>query len=461
MLTWVPKITAGNGPKYLAIAEALASDIRTGPLKPGDRLPPQRALAKALGVDLTTITRAFNEARRMGLIDANSGRGSFVRGAANAPASPAQPQSAIIDLSMNMPPQPIEARLRERIQEGIAKILAQPQGLLLLNYQESVGALPDRAAAARWLSPRLGPVPIERIAVTSGAESALYAILRLLAQPGDMICSPSLTYPGLLAIAERLKLRLAPILQDDDGLVPEALEEACERDKPKAIYCIPTISNPTTATMPQARREAVADIARRYGVAIIEDDAYATLPRNAPSPIATLAPDITWYVTTLSKCASPALRTAYVATPGLGETMSLAGEIRALTLMAPPLMTALASSWILDGTLDAITSAIREESSARQTIARRILTGHAFQAHPDGHHIWLSLPARWRQSDFNLCARQSGLALVPSDAFAIGDAPDAIRVSLGAAPDQNTVERGLKLLATVLSQGPNTLSSIV
>jgi DNA-binding transcriptional MocR family regulator len=155
------------------------------------------------------------------------------------------------------------------------------------------------------------------------------------------------------------------------------------------------------------------------------------------------------------------LRTAYVATPGLAETLRLAAEIRAMSLMMPPLMAALASKWILDGTLDAITAAIREESAARQSIAGRVLQGLEFQAHPEGHHLWLTLPERWRRADLNLYARQSGLALVPSEAFAVGPAPDAIRVSLGAAQNQAVLERGLNLLATVLSHGPSALSSIV
>jgi DNA-binding transcriptional MocR family regulator len=132
-----------------------------------------------------------------------------------------------------------------------------------------------------------------------------------------------------------------------------------------------------------------------------------------------------------------------------------------MSLMMPPLMAALASKWILDGTLGAITAAIREESAARQAIARRVLRGQEFQAHPEGHHLWLTLPERWRRADLNLHARQSGLALVPSEAFAVGPAPDAIRVSLGAAQNQVLLDRGLNLLATVLSRGPSALSSIV
>jgi DNA-binding transcriptional MocR family regulator len=455
----MPQIESAKGPKYLAIAEALRADVRAGRLEPGHRLPPQRLLAEALGVDLTTVTRAFNEARRMGLIDAKAGRGSFVRPQGRDGFAPTE--SPLIDLSMNMPPQPPEAKLRDRIQDGIARVLASPHGMLHLSYQESAGARPDRAAAAHWLEARLGPVPVDRVVVTGGAQTALYAIVRVLARPGDAICVPTLTYPGLRAIAEQLKVRLVPVAMDQEGFDPDALEEICAREGPRAVYCVPTIHNPTTATMSPRRRQAIAGVARRHGVPIIEDDAYGVLPRQAPKPVAALAPEITWHIATLSKCVTPALRTAYVVTPLLADTLRLTAEIRAMALMMPPLMAALASAWILDGTLDAITEAIRQESAARQAIARRVLQGIPFQAHPDGHHLWLTLPDRWRQADLTIHARQSGLALVPSEAFAVGIAPDAIRVSLGAARDRSELERGLSLLASVLSSGPGALSSIV
>ena len=195
MLSWMPQLKNGSGPKYLAIAEALLADVQSGRLKPGHRLPPQRQLAKELGVDLTTVTRAFNEARRMGLIEANTGRGSYVRGKAPEQDNVAPAGSPIIDLSMNMPPQPPAAKLRERIQEGIAGVLSSPHGLMHLHYQESVGAGPDRTAAARWLGARLGSVPVDRVVVTGGAQTALYADRRGSGQgramPSACLISPT------------------------------------------------------------------------------------------------------------------------------------------------------------------------------------------------------------------------------------------------------------------------------
>src|SRR5205823_4227486 len=149
---------------------------------------------------------------------------------------------------------------------------------------------------------------------------------------------------------------------DGHGIVPAALEDLCVKARPKAIYLVPTIDNPTTATLPLRRREEVIAIARRHGLAIIEDDAYGSLPFEAPPAMAALAPDLTWHIATLSKCATPALRVAYVVAPDVTCVFRLAGEMRATSLMAPPLMTGLATRWIQDGTLVAITAAIRRES---------------------------------------------------------------------------------------------------
>ncbi|WP_244470486.1 GntR family transcriptional regulator, partial [Microvirga vignae] len=135
MLSWMPQLEKGSGPKYRAIAGALLADVQSGRLKPGHRLPPQRQLAKELGVDLTTVTRAFNEARKMGLIEANTGSGSYVRRRVPDREEVAPAGSPVIDLSMNMPPQPPEARLREHIQDGIAGVLSSPHGLMHLHYQ--------------------------------------------------------------------------------------------------------------------------------------------------------------------------------------------------------------------------------------------------------------------------------------------------------------------------------------
>ena len=460
--SWNPTIAGDAGPKYLAIVKALAEDIRAGRLSPGVRLPPQRALARHLNVDLTTVTRAFNEARRTGLIDATAGRGSFVRGPERKVAEARKPDPAgSVDFSMNMPPQPVAARLAERMETGLSRLAGSAGFLDRMQYQDSAGNMADRAAAAQWLGQRLGSLPVQRVLVAGGAQVVLAAVLASIAKAGDAVCVPMLTYPGLRMAAERRGVRLVPVACDDDGLDPDAFLERCEAERPRALYVVPTLDNPTTATLPPARRERIAQIARAHGVVIIEDDAYGALPLDAPAPIAALAPDITWHVATLSKCVSPGLRIAYVAVPGTNEAVRLAAELRAINMMASPLTAALASQWIAGGELDAIVASIRQENGLRQAIARETLHGLDVRANPCGHHLWLRLPEPWRRDEFGAHARHLGLSVILSDAFAVGSAPEAIRVSLGAAPDAETLRYGLSLLATLLAHPPGAISTVV
>jgi DNA-binding transcriptional MocR family regulator len=449
MSAWRPRLVESAGLKYLGIAEALEADVRAGRIQPGDRLPPQRAVAQALGVDLTTVTRAFNEARRRGLITAHPGRGSFVR----IDAEPGRLGPApLIDLSMNSPPQPAAANFRRAIPEALAALLASPRGMLHLHYQESAGSEADRLAAAVWLGRRMDAVDPGRILVAGGAQAALFAICQSQFQSGDAVAAGSVTYPGLKAVAAQLGLATLALAVDDGGIVPDAFDAVCRERPPRALYVIPSIDNPTTASLSEDRRRRLAAIARRHSVLIIEDDPYAPLRPEVTPPFASLAGDITWHIATLSKCATPALRVAYVIAPNPALALRLAGALRATTLMSPPLMTALATRWIADGALEPITAAIRRENGERQKLAAAILGRTRFAADPHGHHLWLPMPSRWRAADFAERADRSGVAIVPGPVFSIDATAEAVRISLGVAPDQATLEDGLTLLADLLAE---------
>ena len=124
----------------------------------------------------------------------------------------------------------------------------------------------------------------------------------------------ALTFPGIKAAAAQLGVRLVGVAMDDDGVRPDALDEACRKHKPKAVYLVPTLHNPTTATMGPARRKAVADIIRKRDTILIEDDVYGPLEPPA-SPIANLIPERTYLAASSPKCIAPALRVAYLLAP--------------------------------------------------------------------------------------------------------------------------------------------------
>lgn len=460
MSVWIPDVAGRDGPIYLSVVEAMAEAIAAGDLRPGERLPTHRALAQALGVDLTTVTRAYAEARRRGLLDATVGRGTFVRPAA-APARPAE--AGPVDLAMNLPPLP--ADLPERLQQSLARLIGQADPASLLSYRSGAGTAEERAAGAAWLRPSLGEVDPARLVVSPGAQPALLAALGLLAEPGELILADGLTYPGLRSAAAQRGLRLLGLPADAQGLDPEALAAACREHRPKALYCIPTMQNPTAVTMPAERRQAIAAVLRRHGLPVIEDDAYGLLPARPIPALASFAPELAIHIATLSKVLSPALRLAYVTAPDAAATGRLAAALRANVLMASPLLTGLVTAWHGDGTSGAVLAGIRSEAAARQALARDILPASLIQAHPEGLHLWLRLPAPWDRRDFIAhLRRERGLAAVPSDAFAVGPAPapDAVRLALGAAPTRAALEHALRAVAGALrAEAPVPYSEIV
>src|SRR5258706_10245096 len=209
MTDWMPNLAASDKPRYLAIADAIAQDIRSGRLGASDRLPPQRQLARRLDIDFTTVARGYVEAQKRGLIESRVGRGTFVLKSAKRRRSPMARHPEIVDLSMNLPPEPDDPELLDRMQDGLE---ALGRDLVsLLRYQDFGGVRTDKDAASNWLS-RRGLVPTQdRLFIAPGAHPALLGIMGLLAKTGEVILSEELTYPGARSIAAQLGLKLVGV----------------------------------------------------------------------------------------------------------------------------------------------------------------------------------------------------------------------------------------------------------
>jgi DNA-binding transcriptional MocR family regulator len=451
-MDWIPTISEREGPLYQRIVGALESDIAAGRLVRGQQLPTHRALAGTLGIDLTTVTRAYREARRRGLVEAQVGRGSFVSETTVRPAS-ASAAEIRIDLSMNVPPHPLEAQLDDRILQGLEAIRQKSGLTAFLNYLPPGGSDRERQTAARWLRARVPQATAERIVVYPGTQAILFNLLMRLAGRDDIVLTEASTFPGMKAAAARLGIRLVGVAMDREGVLPDELKAACRVHKPRAVYLIPTLHNPTTATLPPERRTAIAAIIRAAGTVLIEDDAYGLLDPSA-SPIANLFPERTYLATTLSKCIAPALRVSYLLTPDTAAREEMCARLQAAAQMPPPLMVALVTHWIESGVAERIIAAIRNEAIARQQLAARALRGAVYSAGRAGHHLWLGLPSEGREG-FAAQLLQNGLAVVGSEAFAASPhAPDAVRVSLGAARNRAELVEGLQLLASALRTQP-------
>jgi DNA-binding transcriptional MocR family regulator len=455
--SWAPLLADREGPKYLAIADAIAADITAGRLAPGDRLPPQRDLAKRLKLDFTTVARGYVEAGKRGLTESAVGRGTFIRRQAMV-AGNAPPRRSRADFAMNMPPEPDDPALLARMREGVARVGADLDSLL--RYQGFGGSPLDRDAASAWLGRRALVPSQERIFLTPGAHGALVGIFSLLAKAGDVILCERITYPGVRAIAAQLGLHLVGVEMDGDGVIPEALEAAIRASEPKAIYLNPTLQNPMTITIPEMRRAALCEIARRRRVPIVEDDAYGFIPTHGPPPLASIAPDICWHIAGLAKCIGAGLRLAYVIAPDARAAWSFNSAMRALCVMASPICAAIATRWIDDGTADQILRFIRAESIARERIAAQKLEPGTYLSDPLSFNLWLPMRMGWTRSAFAAHVRGTGLGVVTSDAFTAAGAPsEAVRVGLGGPVTRAQVERGLEFMAHALESPPEAVAT--
>ena len=446
-------------PAYLLIADIIADGINSGEFQPRDRLPPLRDLAALLAINYTTATRGYAEARRRGLIDSRPGMGSFIRG--KVPSVPLNGGSSY-EMTMNSPIEPGE-ELAQAIAAGAINLFTQKNILALLRYQDFGGLADDKAMAKVWLEKQLPPVSIDEILVTPGIHSALVGLLTLLCRHGGSVCVSDLIYPGLKAIASQLNITLQSLPCDEDGPLPRAFEHQCQTGNIRALYVNPTIQNPTTLTLPLRRREALADVALRYSIPVIEDEAYAALATQHIASFSELIPELTWYLTGMSKCCGPGLRTAFVKGPGKRNTQLLAGALRALNVMASPLTNALAAQWIQEGTADRVLQSVRAESTIRQKIAANILKEFSYRATPEGFHLWLLLPRHfnWNPAEMAVQLRDLGVSAVSSAAFCTdNNPPDAIRICLGGAWSREVCTENLHTLAHVM-RNPLNFGSVI
>jgi DNA-binding transcriptional MocR family regulator len=335
-----------------------------------------------------------------------------------------------------------------------AAALSREVGLArYLTYRPAAGTDEERAAAAAWMCTRLPGLDAGRLVISSGTQTALAALLGRLTKRGDVVLTETLTYPGFRSAAALLGVEVAGVAMDRHGVKPDALAAAIKRHRPRLVYLTPAIHNPATASMTAARRREVAAVLTKANAVLIEDDAYGRLDRESAT-LASLIPERTYLAASLSKCVAPGLRVSFVAAPDRAAAGALAEALRAVTQMPAPLTTALAIRWLQDGSADAIIAAVRTEVAFRQKLAAKALAGHTFAAHRHGHHIWLSLPERWNLAEFAGHVQRRGLTVVTSDAFSVGPAPHAIRISLGAVPGRADLVRGLAMLAAALDASP-------
>lgn len=453
-MKWISEVRRLKGPRYLAIADAVTRAIDGGELLNGARLPTHRSLANQLEIDVTTVTRAYSEIQRRGLAEARVGQGTFVL--ASLPDSPASALMAannvpFVDLSHNFPVgAPPLPNLRELANE-VARDLDYGA---LLGRQSDIGTASHRAAGAAYLETLGVKAGSDDIVVCAGAQHGIAIAFAALTEPGESILMEATTFYGARTAARILGRNIVPVAMDDDGLLPDALEEALRSSDAKVLYCAPTLHNPTTTIMPAARRKTLTKICERYKIAVIEDDVYGFLLSPRREPLAARLGSQSIYITSFSKSCGPGFRLGYMRVPEQWRR-AVGTALRATTLMAPPIEAEIAARLVRSGLIEQLEDAQRTRNAERQGIVDQAFRGLDYSSNGNAFHVWLRMPAGWQSEVFAAEAKLRGVGVSPAAYFNLDprNARDAVRVCLSAAESNDVLKRAAKVLADLMAGG--------
>jgi len=463
---WIPDLSQFPGPKYLSLTRALREAIRSGALPPGTQLPTVRDLAWDLHVTPGTVSRAYQMATQEGLLAATVGRGTFV--AARAPRL-GPTQSLFQERDLASEPWLVDFRSPQLPDVGQGAAFAQALQRIAADlghswddYPTQRGEAPLRAAIVDWLSDRqMGQIRAEDIALTHGGQNALLLIF-LCCLRGDrpVILAEDLAYPGIRHAARLVRAEVVGIELDDEGMVPDALEAACRRHSAQVLVLTPEAQNPTACRMSAARRAAIIEIARRYDLQVVEDDCYSVAESDLPC-LRALAPERCWYVGSLSKSISAALRFGFVVCPpGMGEAGRLTAQHGFFALARP--VSDLCLDLLRSGAAHEIRRGVQAEFSARLTHMVSALDGYRLSWQPGLPFIWVPLPTGWRGSTFTRMAESEGVLVRQADEYALihGRAPHALRIAVAGAIPRPRFDAAVAKIARLLASPPADMMAV-
>lgn len=450
-------LAEGRGVKYKRLSDAVGQAIRDDAIPPGHKLPPHRILAHTLKVTTGTISRAYSELERVGLVVSRVGDGTYVRDSGYERRVDkefrnfTQETPQFFDMSRNMH---IQGKSSTYLADSL-RVLANNVSSLsdLISYAPDAGLTRHREAGAKWLKQRdFSPSPDQVICV-NGGQHGLLCTLMALARSGDTIVTEQLTYPGLITAARILGIKLVGLLMDEEGLLPNSLDEICRTHRVTALYCTPTIQSPTCSVMSAERRKAIVQICQKHNLLIIEDDAHAVLISSRPAPLCSYAPERTILISSLSKVMPTGLRVGYlhVPVPLIGR---LSTALRSSCWMATPLPLELVTNWIVDGIADQLVRLQVSEIHRRKALVQRLLFGLEHKSHVNSPHFWIKVPEPFRSTEIQTQLKSNGYLITTAEAFAVGHTavPQFIRASVCSTSDNDRqLIDAFTTLASILS----------
>jgi len=468
-------------PIYRQIYEQLREQILAGVLPESTRLPPERTLAELLSVNRSTIVHSYRELAADGLIEQRVGSGSRV--ASPLPVSAADRHVAV-PWWVTLPPWRVGefpailgelAASTDALSDGHRRIAfvqgvppATPSPLrdlsesfarvggnvdFVLSYGNSEGYGPLRATIAGRMQRRGCAVEARDVLILTGSTQGITLVAQSLAEPGDEIIVEAPTYPGALQIFQIAGLRAIPVALDDDGMRVDHVEAILRTRRPRFIYTMPSLHNPTGVTMNEDRRERLVTLAKRAGVPIVEDDPYGELATAAREPLAAKGRDYVVYISSFSKTIAPSLRLGWLTAPRtIFERLLLRKQ--SIDMASSMYMQAGVHDY-LEGPYDGHVVTMRAELAERRALADAAAQEYwprsvrVWPAH-GGFYLWATTPREVRARALLDESERQGASFLFGEAFYPGAGGDhSFRLALTPVAREEIVE-GIRRIGAAL-----------
>jgi DNA-binding transcriptional MocR family regulator len=345
-----------------------------------------------------------------------------------------------------------------------ARAAIERDGHAVLSYGPGGGYAPLR----EWIAGRHGVEP-SRVVVTSGSLQGFVFLVEQLVQPGARVLVEAPTYDRPLKILARVGAEVVPLAMDDQGLRPEALEQAlADGAKPAFLYTIATFQNPSGRTLSEERRRRVVEIAREHDLLVLEDDPYGRVrfEGEAPPTLFELEGGANViYASSFSKTIAPGVRVGYFVLPP-----ELAAQIEALavsTYISPPFLAqATVYEFLRRGNFDANLARVNGLLKARRDAMLEALEQHmpsdATWSRPEGgYFIWLDVPSGPDTAGLLSQAEAAGVTFVKGTDFFVpgGGGERSLRLAFSFVSPEEIAD-GVMKLAPLLSGAPAPAASV-
>lgn len=423
--------TTTGGPLYRKLAGAVAKTIEVGDLPAGERLPSERDLAKLLTVSRATVVAAYDELRGKGLVDSVRGSGTRVSARPRVNGSHGRIPGGratsifqrlvdgpgpIISLAMAIEPAAPElAEVYRDLADGeLAELMAD------VGYHPR-GYPPLREAVAAHYTDVGLPTDADQVLVTTGAQQVIGLVAQMYLRPGSTVVVETPSWPGCLDVFRAAGARLVGVPLDDEGIRPDRLAAVFAEERPVLAYLMPTFHNPTGRMMSTTRRRRVAELAARYNVPVLEDNAYSGFHSRTgatPPPIGAFARGNAEILSvgSVAKSVWGGLRIGWVRGPAAIVERLARYKVRA-DLGSPVLDQALTARLL--PRLDEITAiraaTMRSRLEHMQTLLAENLPSWRWQTPDGGSALWVALPDTSAQI-FAQVALRHGVEAVPGSA---------------------------------------------